>query len=55
MTSRLVLDEAARGDTDVAKRRLEMLADIPILDPNPDVKTIADEIVARSLIPESAT
>ena len=31
-----------------------MLADIPILDPNPDVETVADEIVARSLIPSSA-
>ena len=54
VTSRLVLDEAARGDADAAQRRLEMLADIPILDPNPDVETVADEIVARSLIPESA-
>lgn len=31
-----------------------MLADIPILDANPDVQTVADELVARSLIPESA-
>ena len=54
VTSRLVLDEAARGDSDAAQRRLAMLADIPILDPNPDVETVADEIVARSLIPETA-
>lgn len=54
VTSRLVLDEAALGDSDAARRRLAMLADIPILDPNPDVETIADEIVARSLIPSSA-
>ncbi len=54
VTSRLVLDEAARGDSDAAQRRLAMLADIPILDPNPDVETVADEIVARSLIPKTA-
>ena len=54
VTSRLVLDEAARGDSDAARRRLAMLANIPILDPNPDVETVADEIVARSLIPSSA-
>ncbi len=54
VTSRLVLDEAALGDSDAAKRRLAMLADIPILDSNPDVETVADEIVARSLMPQSA-
>ena len=54
VTSQLVLDEAARGDPDAAQRRLDMLADIPILDPNPDVEAIADEILARSLIPQTA-
>jgi hypothetical protein len=54
VTSRLVLDEAALGDPDAAKRRLTMLADIPILDPNPDVETVAEQLVAHSLIPESA-
>lgn len=54
VTSRLVLDEAALGDPDAAQRRLAMLADIPILDPNPDVETVADQLVSHSLIPESA-
>ncbi len=54
VTSRLVLDEAALGDSAAAMRRLAMLADIPILDANPDVETVADEIVARSLVPQSA-
>ena len=54
VTSRLVLDEAALGDPNAAKRRLAMLADIPILDANPDVETVADEILARSLMPQSA-
>ncbi len=54
LTSRLVLDEAALGDPDAAQRRLSMLADIPILDPNPDVETVAEQLVSHSLIPESA-
>ena|SRR3972149_699788 len=54
VTSRLVLDEAALGDADAAKRRLAMLADIPILDPNPEVERVVDEILARSLMPQSA-
>ena len=54
ITSRLELDETALGDPDDAKRRLAMLADVPILDPNRDVETVADELVSHSLIPESA-
>ena len=54
VTSQLVLDEAALGDPDAAQRRLAMLADIPILDPNPDVEMVADQLVSHSLIPESA-
>jgi len=54
VTSRLVLDEAALGDTEAANRRLAMLADIPILDPNPDVEVVAEEILTRSLMPQSA-
>ena len=54
VTSQLVLAEAARGDPDAAARRLAMLADIPILDENPDVDRVADELVARSPIPATA-
>ena len=54
VTSRLVLDEAALGDPDAAKRRLALLSDIPVLDPNPDVETVAEQLVSRSLIPENA-
>ena len=31
-----------------------MLADIPILSENPDVDRVADELIARSLIPAVA-
>ncbi len=54
VTSRLVLDEAALGDPDAAKRRLALLSDIPVLNPNPDVETVAEQLVSRSLIPENA-
>jgi len=54
VTSQLVVTEAAGGDPDAASRRLAMLADIPILDENPDVDAVADELIARSLIPAVA-
>lgn len=43
-----------RGDPDAARRRLTMLATIPVLDENPDVDVVANALVARSLMPESA-
>jgi predicted nucleic acid-binding protein len=54
VTSQLVLAEAARGSPDAAARRLAMLADIPILTENPDIDRVADELIARSLIPARA-
>ncbi len=54
VTSQLVIDEASKGDPDAAHRRLQMLADIPIIEANPDVESIAGEILARSLIPQNA-
>ena len=54
VTSQIVLAEARRGDPDAASRRLAMLANIPILDENPDTERVADELVSRSLIPSAA-
>lgn len=54
VTSQIVLAEARHGDLDAANRRLAMLADIPILDENPDTESVADELVSRSLIPKTA-
>ena len=54
VTSQIVLAEAQRGDPDAANRRLAMLADIPVLEGNPDTAAIADELVSRSLIPRAA-
>ena len=54
VTSQLVLTEAARGDPEAAARRLAMLADVPIVPENPDLDRVADELIARSLIPRAA-
>jgi len=54
VTSQIVLAEARRGDPDAARRRLEALANIPVLDDNSDADVVADALVSRSLIPESA-
>ena len=54
VTSQFVLDEAALGDADAARQRLEMLAGIPVLLPNDRVEQIADEILSRSLMPSKA-
>lgn len=53
LTSQFVIDEASRGDPIAAARRLAMLADIPILPANPDVQSVADELVSHSLIPKN--
>ena len=54
VTSQFVIDEASRGDPDAASRRLAMLDGIPILSANPDTNAVADQLIMRSLIPESA-
>ena len=54
VTSQIALAEAGRGDPDAAGRRLAMLADIPVLDENPDADTVDDALISRSLMPESA-
>jgi len=54
VTSRLVVAEARSGDPDAAARRLAVLADIPVLEENLDINAVADELIARSLIPAAA-
>jgi predicted nucleic acid-binding protein len=54
VTSQIVLAEAGRGDPDAASRRPAMLANIPVLDENPDANAVANALVSRSLMPESA-
>ena len=54
VTSQFVLDEAADGDPDAARRRLEMLEGIPLLLPSEQVEEIAEELIRRSLMPDKA-
>lgn len=54
VTSQLVLDEAALGDKTAASERLRMLADIDLIPVDPRIEAVADELIARHLIPESA-
>jgi hypothetical protein len=54
VTSQLVLDEAASGDPDAAAERLKLLAGIPLIPTDQRVEDVADELIARSLIPAKA-
>lgn len=52
--SELVLEEAGRGDVVMARRRLELVADIPLLDVNEDVIVLAEEILRNNILPAKA-
>ena len=49
----MVLDEASLVDA-AAAERLKLLANIPLIPTDPRVETVANELVARSLIPAKA-
>ncbi len=52
--SQTVLDEAAAGDADAAKRRLFFLQNLPLLDLTDAVDLVAGAIMASGLLPEKA-
>jgi hypothetical protein len=52
--SELVLEESAAGDVVLAKRRLALLENIPILASNSAVTTLAEALVALGPIPPKA-
>src|SRR5260370_27895362 len=52
--SKFVIDEAGIGDPDAARRRLELLADLPLLDVNEDVYALAAELLRRVPFPRKA-
>ncbi len=55
VTSQLVIDEAAAGDPAAAQERLGLLTNLPLLDiQHPDVKILADDLIANHLLPEKA-
>jgi predicted nucleic acid-binding protein len=54
-TSQLVVDEAAQGNQDAAKRRLAVLADIPHLPIPEGVTELAQALLSKGALPEKAT
>ncbi|NJR43894.1 MAG: type II toxin-antitoxin system VapC family toxin [Akkermansiaceae bacterium] len=52
-TSQEVIDEAGRGDPEQASRRLEILAEIPVLELNSEVENLARRLIAAGLVPAS--
>jgi hypothetical protein len=53
--SQMVLDEAAAGDAEAARRRLAVIADLPLLDLTGAVETLAENIMQANLLPASAS
>ena len=53
-TSQLVVDEASEGDLNAATRRLEVLAEIPLLEPSDDVAELAQALIEQIPFPERA-
>jgi predicted nucleic acid-binding protein len=51
----LVLDEVARGDVEMANRRLEILRDFPLLEVNEDVQSLAAQFLTKSNLPPKAS
>ena len=54
LTSQAVLDEAARGDTDAAARRMALLAEIPVLTVSDEVIEFAGQLLQRGIVPAKA-
>ena len=52
--SQLVLDEAARGDEQAARRRLDALRDFPILDATPEAFRLAARFIRPAAMPVKA-
>ena len=53
-TSQIVLDEIAAGEREMAKRRLELVARLTVLDLTPDAETLADRVLHSGLLPVTA-
>ena len=54
VTSQYVIDEASAGDPTLAAERLESLDGIPLLPLDVDIAQVADEIMARAILPPKA-
>ena len=49
-----VLDESAKGDPEIAKKRMQLLESIPVLAENEEVLTLAQVLIDGEIIPEKA-
>lgn len=54
VTSQLVIDEASAGDPTAASDRLQLLDGLATVPIDDDVRTLAREIVSKSLMPQKA-
>ena len=52
--SQFVLDESGDGDSDAARRRLELLTELPLLPIDDSVMALAEWLVDEGLIPRKA-
>lgn len=52
--SKLVFDEASRGDMLMAEKRIDLIQDIPFLDINEEVILLAEEITKAKILPTKA-
>ena len=52
--SQVVLREAGGGDPEAARRRLESIADIPVLTASPEASALAQQLVAQGSLPAKA-
>ena len=52
--SEIVIDEAGKGDAEMAEKRLELIENLPLLDFDDRVKTLAEEILKQQILPEKA-
>nr|WP_324975617.1 type II toxin-antitoxin system VapC family toxin [Nostoc sp.] len=48
------MDEVARGDTEIATKRLEIVRDFPLLEVSEAVQNLAAQFIARSSLPPKA-
>ncbi|MCC5632114.1 type II toxin-antitoxin system VapC family toxin [Nostoc sphaeroides] len=53
--SQVVLDEVARGDTEIAVKRLEILNGMPLVELNQAVQNLSAEFLTRSNLPAKAS
>ena len=53
--SQVVVDEVAKGDTEIALKRLEMLNGLPLVELNHSVRNLSAQFLMRSNLPPKAS